>query len=344
MPRRIWIASPVEPSGASWILNCLLELGIVVHHRPVERNVFRRDGGMWIAEGDGVRLHPRAGVLAKWMPALAAREIHRFRDDVEVVYVQEPPPAERPAGPGLVFVRDPRDAIWSGYRRLDPEIDFAAFVAWPNHRTLLDRPAQWARFVDAWMARPGALPIRFEDYKRDDTATLASALAHLELPCSREQIEAAAAASTFDRARDAEERYRREHPRDQVVANRAGRVGDYRGRPELDDGLARIDAATSEVRTRLGYGGDATARARPALDREALVAFARRLDPDLAARARLAAHEARELVAALGALAPDDRGLADHLRQLAPAFAEGGAYHGRQLAALFRSRSGAAHG
>ncbi len=342
-PRRIWIASPVEPSGASWILNCLLELGIVIHHRPVERNVFRRDGGMWIEEDGGVRLHPRAGVLAKWMPALAGKGVHRFRDDVEVIYVQEAPPAEPPAGPGLTFVRDPRDAIWSAYRRLDPEIDFAAFVGWPNHRTLLDRPANWARFVDGWLARPGVLPLRFEDYKRDDVATLARALDHLELPCSRERIEAAAAASTFERARDAEERYRREHPRDEVVANRAGRVGDYRGRPDLADGLARIEGASAANRSRLGYDGEANTIAGPALDRDALVAFALRLDPELAARARIAAHEARELVAAL-AVAVDDRDVTERLRALAPAFADGGPYHGRQLAALFRSRSGAAHG
>ena len=313
-----------------------------MHHRPVERNVFRRDGGMWIEEAGGVRLHPRAGVLAKWMPALASSGVHHFRNDVEVIYVQEPPPAEPPTGPGLLFVRDPRDAIWSAYRRLAPEIDFAAFVAWPNHRTLLDRPAHWARFVDAWITRPGVLPIRFEDYKRDDVGTLVRALDHLELPCSRERIEAAAAASTFERAREAEERYRREHPRDEVVANRAGRVGDYRGRPELADGLARIEAATSEVRARLDYDGDTSTG--PGLDREALLAFARGLDPELAARARLAAHEARELVAALGALAAEDQALAERLRALAPAFVDGGPYHGRQLAALFRSRSGAAHG
>jgi hypothetical protein len=71
-PRRIVIASPAEPSGASWLLNCLIELGIRVHHRPAAERLWRGAGQsqplLWQREGERWRLHPRAAVMGKWLP------------------------------------------------------------------------------------------------------------------------------------------------------------------------------------------------------------------------------------------------------------------------------------
>jgi hypothetical protein len=379
--RRVVIASPIEPSGASWILNCLLELGVAMHHRPTERNVWRAEGKMWVPDGDGVRLHPRAGVLQKWMPALA-RERFVFRGDVEIEYVQELPLAAGPPGErALLFVRDPRDAIWSAYKRQRPEMPFEAWIDLPHPRSLLARAAHWALFVRAWRARPGVATLRFEDYKRDDRATLEKALDHLAIEAGRADVERAALASTFEKAREGEARYREKHPGDAEVANRAGRVGDFRDRPELEAALASIEGRAGDLLHELGYapgpaprlasGGSGEglglprllawygqvalppavaegARSRDPLSDPcvgALLSLARSLTADELSRAHLATHEARALTESLRELSAGVDGLArERLAGVHAAFAEGGAYHARQIGALLRARRGGSHG
>lgn len=255
---RILVASPIEPSGASWLLNCFLELGIRVDHKPVVDRMWRKPAPpaacMWRAgAGGGHALHPRAGVLQKFLPALTRRAEFRFRDDVVVDYVQDFP-SRRPVGdPVVLFVRDPGDAIYSSYRRAAPAMGFERFVGFPNPQTLLDRPAHWTLFMAAWLALPVRHVVRFEDYKRDADATLHAVLAALGLSYADGDVAEAVRLSSFEKAREAEQTVRDRYPFDRQLANRSGTVGDARGAPLVQASLTRIVATASTVLRQLGY-------------------------------------------------------------------------------------------
>jgi hypothetical protein len=254
---RITFASPVEPSGASWLINCLLELGIKVAHQPVADAVWRHTTapahGIWQPASDGeFRLHRRANVLKKFLPVLSRVDTFRFRDDVEVNYVQDlaiPSHADRIV---LCFVRDPRDSVYSAYRRLQPGNDYDAFLRVPDPDTLLDRPSQWSLWIESWMTLSHSAWFTFEDYKRDGLALLQRILEHLQLTYAKEEIERAVAESTFDKARRAEEQYRA--PQDREIANRSGRVGGWMDDADGRAGAAFIEEEAGGAMGRLGYG------------------------------------------------------------------------------------------
>jgi hypothetical protein len=347
-PRKLVVASPVEPSGASWLLNCFLELGIQVSHQPVVRNVWRSSRypaeHMWVPDGDGMRLHPKAEVLKKWLPALERQDRFRFRADLVVEYVQEFPRPDD--GAALFFVRDPRDAIYSMYLRQQPELGFEDYLRFPNPRTLLDRARHWRCFVSSWLGQEQVRAFRFEDYKRDAHGLLSEILAAAGIEAAPDRIEATVAASGFEQAREAEQRYRARHPGDQEVANRRGRVGDWRSDPTLGAAMAYIEACAGDLLAadvRRDDRRDTMPQPWEQADLASLTGFATRLDAELLRRARLPAHEARELIDRLLAeVGVHDAPLARHLQSVRQAFSDGDAYHldrVRELLAQRRARS-----
>lgn len=372
VPRRIVVASPVEPSGSSWILNCLLELGVRVEHGPAASRLYRRrarqgQASIWQRDGDLWRLEPRAREMGKWMPALLEREAFRFREDVWVDYVQDWPREAHRGAMAAVFLRDPRDALYSAWRHREASLDYPGWVALPNPVTLLDAAANWRFYAECWMALAGERVFLFEEYKRDDRALLAKAADLMGIDAGAEKIEAAAAASTFERAKAGEAKYRAEHPGDRRVANRAGRVGDWRDRAELAGAVAEIERVTAPVLARLGYDapdrgpapavpGPALARFLPALGEilapgvaegdplgdprvPALVAALGALDAEVLKAAALPPVEARMLVESLRRFVEGYGAEAGRrLDRLGEAFSEGSQHHAETLMRLLRQR------
>jgi hypothetical protein len=269
-PRVILFASPMEPSGASWLLNCFLELGIRIAHKPIVETLWRGSVPrvsarfMWEERADGSVIKPKADVLKKWLPALTRHERFHFRPDVEVEYVQDVATGADEGRETIFFVRDARDALYSMFRRVQPELSFEEYLDLPNPQTLLDRPAHWALHVRSWREIAGIRFFRFEDYKADAAGVLRSVLATLNLPYGDDAIQRAVAASTSEQARAAEAEYRRSYPQDNEVANRAGRVGDWRTHADAVGGIARIERTVGTLLRELGYtvdGGVEGARA-----------------------------------------------------------------------------------
>lgn len=265
---RIILASPREPSGGSWLINCLLELGVRVNLKTAVDRVFRSVNNMGAPEAmwrptedGGWRLHPRATSLQKWLPILSRRETLRFRDGISVFYVQDLPREEFRAAHSVFFVRDPRDAIQSYYRRIRPGMSLDEFVRFPHPETLLDAIEHWRLFAESWMARDDVHVYRFEDYKADAAALLTRITADIGIDATPEEISGAVFESSYEKARAAEERYRREHPGDDEIAMRAGRVGEWKESPDLSWLSQEIEERTAALLDRLGYaGGDAAAR------------------------------------------------------------------------------------
>ena len=369
--RRILVASPIEPSGASWLLNCFLELGIRIEHKPVVDRVWRGPAPsapdrMWVARDDGrVALNPRAGVLKKFLPALVRHEDFRFRDDVSVDYVQDFPAPRPDGGQRVLMVRDPRDAFYSSFRRTEPTLSFAEFLGFPNPATLLDRSAHWALFVASWLSLPNIDVVRFEDYKRDAEATLRAVLAKLALGYADRDIEAAVALSSFERAREAEQLVRDQYRFDRQLANRSGTVGEGRDHALVQASIPQIERETATMLHALGYdvqartASDAFAAARLStafltyfetvhlpeavtrakLDMAAsepalsgLLSFTRRLDSGLLARTGLSPAESRLLIDSLQEfLRRHAAWQAEHLSSIRRAFEDGSDHFFRRI-------------
>jgi len=157
MPKRkIYLVSPREPSGATWLINCLLELGIMTY-RYSPAGMWRNETGRWF-------LNSHEHVLRKWLPALVDHSSFQFRDDLEVQWMHEWFTDAYADNEILYFVRDPRDALFSRFKREAPQLSFREFAAFPDVYTLLDKVANWWLYNKTWLAHPRVTVFRFEDY------------------------------------------------------------------------------------------------------------------------------------------------------------------------------------
>ncbi|TGD72530.1 hypothetical protein E4634_13455 [Mangrovimicrobium sediminis] len=269
-PTTIYFASPLEASGASWLLNCFLELDIKILHKPAVDNVWPRSKSdlsrLWQPAGEGCSLHPNVEILKKWLPTLQQRDTFTFRDDIEVEYIQEFPTARHRGQRAIYFVRDPRDAIYSMYRRISPDLSFTDFLNFPNPDSLLNRVDHWRLNMLCWLAHEDIAVFRFEDYKQDAKALLERILGHLELEYSDADIQRAIDNSSIEKAKEAEARYKAMYPGDTEVANRAGKVGDWKDREDIEEGIAIIEAKTRDLLDTLGYAHESGAPAAPEQD------------------------------------------------------------------------------
>jgi len=322
MPRRkVYLVSPREPSGATWLINCLLELGVMTY-RYSPAGMWRQERGRWL-------LSPHERVLRKWLPALSDHASFAFREDVEVQWMHEWFTAEYAHDEVLYFVRDPRDALYSRYKREAPRLSYAEFAAFPDVYTLLDKVTNWWLYNMTWLTHPRLSVFRFEDYKADAAATLASVLDTLRLEVDSADIERAVRNSTFERAAAAEAAYRAEQPADMQLINRSGQPGEWRAGGSDSAVVDRIEGCCGMLLARFGYAQPSTSAAPPVLGRHAarlnffarlkgldiesrgrrdaerdegaasVAGFAANLTPDLLKRACLPAHELGQLRASV---------------------------------------------
>lgn len=379
-PVPVLLVSPREPSGASWIINCLLELGIRVCLKSAVDRAWGSapepppPSAMWCEEPSGRwRLHPRADALKKWLPALTRHDTLKFRDDLDVLYVQELPRAELRGDRTVLFVRDLRDSLNSLHKRDRPQMPLASFVGMAHPRTLLDAIGHWRLFVESWLGRHDVLTYRFEDYKADAVTLLGRILHDVKIDAAPGEIERAARLSSFEQAAAAEATYKQTHPGDDQVAIRAGRVGEWQAAPEVQATVSEIQHRAGDLLARLGYEVPPP-RSRegppegicnlhflsffddielPATLREAartidplacpnlprVLQFASSVEVAQLKASRLDADEVRTLLDSLDEFVTKHRDhLAAGLRTIRSAFAAGSAYHLDRIRALHASR------
>lgn len=268
-PVKIYLISPREPSGATWLINCFLELGLKTYRETL--------GDMWVpARGGGYTLNPVENHLKKWLPILSARETFDFRDDIEVEWAHQWP-TRRHAGHRIIyFVRDPRDAIFSRYRRESPDLSFEEFLDFPDPQTLHDKIDTWSMFNELWLQQPDVRAFRFEDYKSDARKTLEAILAYVGLRVNEAVLTQALENSTFEKAAHAEKKYREDNPQDAQLINRASQVGGWK---VSDDAacIARITRQTAGLLERLGYEADQAVARNSYQPQAAVLGFYRQL-------------------------------------------------------------------
>jgi hypothetical protein len=209
-PEDVVIAS-YPGSGAALIGNVLLSLGLAYVDPYTE--VVDDHGGGPVPERVDYRARlaaTHAADTSEDRSAVAARRLvktHRHPD-------------EFPARPEQIvaLVRDPRDAVHSYYRwRLgfSEESESGSFEEFLERRDIDgERPADaWASFCERWRrasgeagAADGYLEIRFERLKSDPVAEVERLLAFIGAQASRDEVQAAVDASSFDRMREHEAR------------------------------------------------------------------------------------------------------------------------------------------
>lgn len=197
------LVSPEAPSGAAWLVNCLLELGVAAwkpwgsddradwHHLDARRYRYVAGDNGW----------------SRVLPALSSGRTFDFRQGHCVRAHHAWPDLYPLAKHSLLFMRDPREALYSAWqrqRRAQPNAaaDFIAFcasrffhypVSWQDYLLLFLRV--WRRAIE----RDDAKIVRFEDYRHDALATLLDVTAYLGIAITREAAQRAVEASSVER-------------------------------------------------------------------------------------------------------------------------------------------------
>ena len=217
--RALTVVSPQFPCGAAWLANALIELGVM----PVELWGF--DTTLeWVEDPEGNHLYvaehwPWRQTLASLKPG--AR--FRFDSAIAATFTHLFPWQIQPAADVIVVLRDPRDALYSEWRRqrrngqLDASINFAAFAGRPFHGGPLSNADLLWLHLRCWFEVHAAGQIRvhlvrFEDWKRNDCGVLASVVAWLGLVRTAPAIARACAASEVGLLLAVEEEVVREDP------------------------------------------------------------------------------------------------------------------------------------
>lgn len=285
------IVSSEMPSGASWLANCLLELDVALW-KPWGANLH----GDWRQRGGRCYRYDRSD--ESWRRLLPG-----LRHGREFDFRAAPVPRLSHAWPGtcaalprtLLFVRDPRDALYSFWQRAlrvglaPPSQGFAAFVAEPWFHYPLSRADFLALWLQTWrqaLAEREHLVLRYEDYRADALATLRRAVEFLGIPADAAQLQRAVEASDFRVAQAAETQLIQAGTL-AAQFNRAGQAEEWRTR--YDDAMhAALGRRFDDIYAWLGYAptpGDSASLATADWDMAA-VASAAQPEPWPALRAQ----------------------------------------------------------
>lgn len=254
--RRINLVSPPFACGVAWLVNLLLALDIRASNAGFS--------GHWHERGRQSRIDDKALGHLKWhLPILHKCVDFHFREAIDVAWEHRLDFARSDPCPTILFVRDPRDAIYSIYRRqYEAHYSFLEYLArpdiWPDHFPgLFGLPPfeTYAYYVSFWLAMEAWAPllvVRFEDVKADPVGMAEQVLGFLGLTRTRGEIDSAIESSSFDSARQAMAAMNRETGRDFLTA-RKGQPGEWR---QVYDPatLARVSGPIEETMLRLGYG------------------------------------------------------------------------------------------
>ncbi len=242
------VLSPEFPCGAAWLANCLLELNVPLWHLWSfdVRGEWLRCGPQcyrYVAEN-----RPWRQTLPSLVPgrefAFRTRPAVRFTHDVAAVLDR--------TTPVVLFVRDPRDALYSEWRRQLRNAgplagrSFEAFLASRYHHypiSYRDYLLLTLRLCKLVLAHRPQRIVRFEDYKAAPQQTLSEVSRFLCLDATDAQIVAATQRSDYAVVKRVEEDLAsRGELRRQF--NRRGQAFEYR------------EAYTPEMHRALGRGFD----------------------------------------------------------------------------------------
>ena len=229
------VVSAELPCGASWLASTLLECDCPIW------NPWNVDMSLEWKHHDGTTyeyFYP-GDPWSRVLPALVSGRRFDFRTDL-VARFSHATPGQWPLSPRLVlFVRDPRDALFSAWRRTQKsQADVPSFVDWvqqsdatwrvPRTAAYLLHLATWKRYAE--LHNTPYLVIRFEDVKanaRAEFRRLQDFLPGSLDSLTEVQIERALDRSTFDTVKSVEDKMLSDGTFTQRI-NNAGLPYEYR--------------------------------------------------------------------------------------------------------------------
>lgn len=207
----VQIVSAPFPSGVTWLINVLLELNLRVTSH----------GAFWKATPQGYIMEPpQAYQNLLWhLPILHKKRFFHFENSLEIFWEHRFDFCQYPQRKTILFVRDPRDAVYSYFRRLvygvpekyqDTTECYLRFLTtpdvWPAHFPgMLDfsPPNTIAYFYLFWLKyvpQEQLKIIRFEDTKKDPLGQLKEVLNFLNLSFDQKDLENALESSDIKQA------------------------------------------------------------------------------------------------------------------------------------------------
>lgn len=200
------IVSPPLPTGVTWLVNVLLELGVRCTSY----------GSSWLEGADGsYPVSPDKLRYLLWhLPALHRQQGFAFRPDAEVFWDHQLAYAQYPARKTILFARDLRDSAYSyACRQLNlPDVGHEQLLSelhkprtWPDYFPhLFDLPLAdtLGYFYLIWLTlipERQLLVLRFEDCKADPLGQLRRVCAFLNLSFGEAELTRALQASELGR-------------------------------------------------------------------------------------------------------------------------------------------------
>ncbi len=205
----ICVVSPELPCGSAWLANCFFELGI-----PVWNLWDVGDSQSW--QRTGSNRYTYTDQATPWLQTLPALRYGR-----EFEFLQDHAASFRHVWPAycsreqktLLFVRDPRDALYSHWRRqtfndTSFSLTFEQFVHSQYHHYPISFREYLLLYLHLWRERAAqqdVFVVRYEDYRLAATETLTAVLHFLGLELPAENIERAIRRSDFSRVKGVED-------------------------------------------------------------------------------------------------------------------------------------------
>lgn len=193
------VPSAELPCGAGWLASVLLELGVSVWH-PWGADFSAE--WMHLGQNRFRYLRPDEG-WRRVVPALVHNREFAFAERPVPRFGHHWPMQHRPL-PAILIVRDPRDALYSAWRReralttLEEDVPFERFVHLPFRHWSLSWSAMLALHTASWLrhiAEHGGSVLRFEDFKRDALRVARRSLTSLGVARTTAELMAAVDAS-----------------------------------------------------------------------------------------------------------------------------------------------------
>ena len=210
--------SSSDPNGVTFALNILLELGLRIE--------VSQDFSLWSETREGFVFDPTHHLeLPKWLPALEPGRHFRFIPDKTVYWQHSYPFNYTGVSQNVVlFVRDPRDALYSSRRRNYPDLEFGDYLESADLEVCLTRVKALQLFYRGWYDLGVARVQRFEDLKFQPLAEIRNLVKMMDVDCSDIDIMSAVNLSTSEKAELGEKKF-------QALTNLQGRKVNFGGQP-----------------------------------------------------------------------------------------------------------------
>jgi hypothetical protein len=242
-------------SGVTWLLNVLLELGVRCDHPRYGQEHWREltPNNFEIGEkaSDHLRFH---------FPILHYKKSLEFQPSLRITWEHRLDFA-RDLKPVILYVRDPRDAIYSLWKRDYQDQTFEEFLkkpaSWPDHFPgcfNLPPPETWALFHAYWMEMTKLTPlivVKFEQMRATPVEEVERVLQFLGTSRTKEEINRALEMSSFEKAKAAMQQSETTSGRSFATAGK-GKVNEWK-ETYTTASLERFAGFPSEVMEAFGY-------------------------------------------------------------------------------------------